>query len=209
MGMPPAILGAQFQALGIPFQPDFVYRASVKVKLPQTVLVAGRWQATRSFGINLQGDFANYRTAFNRLPIHLTDGNNTDINSFLGSDSFRDQVPLGWSDQLTARIAADRALGEHFKINAGYAQHGSLVPNGTATPLTGPIMKHGLSTGLEYDRGELRLAAAYAVNLNQTARVGTSGLLAGEYSNSRLTVGTQALTLGAAWRIRIPGRSRP
>jgi long-subunit fatty acid transport protein len=202
-------MGVQFQALGIPFQPDFQYRASVKVKLPQTAFVAGRWQATRSTGIDFQGDFANYRTAFNRLPIHLTDGSNPDINSFLGSSSFRDQVPLRWSDQLTARVAIDRAVGERFKLDAGYIERGSLVPNGTLTPLTGPIMKHGLSTGFEYDRGELRLAAAYAVNFSQTARVETSGLLAGEYSNSRLTVGTQALTLSAAWRLRLPGRSQP
>jgi long-subunit fatty acid transport protein len=197
-------MGVQFQALGIPFKPGFSYSARVKVKLPQTVLIATGWQATRSVCIRLQGDYANYRTAFNRLPISLTNGSNPDINGFLGSNAFQDQFPLHWRDQYAARVALDRSLLEYWKLSAGYTERSTIIPNGTLNPLNGPLMKHNLSTGLEYQREELRLAAAYAVNFSQTAHVDQSGLLAGEYSRSRLTVGTQAVILSLAWRIQRP-----
>ena len=199
-------MGAQFEALDIPFQPDFTYSARVRVKLPQTLLAGGRWQATRSLGVGLQGDWVNYRTAFNRLPMSFTNGNNPDINGFLGANSFQDQVSLRWSDQYILRTALDRGLGEHYKLSAGYTHRTSPVPNGTLTPLNGAIMKDELSTGAEYRRGTLGLAAAYVVNLNESAQVGTSGLLSGEYSHSRLTVGTQAAIVGLSWRIVSPRR---
>ena len=195
-------LGAQFAAAGIPFAPGFTYSAKVRVKLPQSVLAGGRWQATPKLGLSAQGDWVNFRCAFDRLPISLTHGNNADINSFLGSTSIDDEVPLRWSDQFLLRGAADYALGQHYRIAGGYTRRSSLVPNGTLTPLNAAILKNGISAGASYERERLRLAAAYSYNFDQTARVGTSGLLAGEFSHSRLTVGTQAVVLGASLRLR-------
>jgi long-subunit fatty acid transport protein len=195
-------LGEQFAVLGIPFAPDFTYSARVRVRLPQTLLIAGRWQAARSLGLSLQGDYANFHDAFRSLPVALSHGSNAEINGFLGSSSIRDEIPLDWSDQYTLRLAADRAFGEHYRLAAGYTRRSSLVPNGTLTPLNAAILKNALSTGVEYQDGEVRLGAAYAINLNQSANVGTSGLLAGEYSQSRLTIGTQALVLELALRLK-------
>jgi long-subunit fatty acid transport protein len=198
-------MGEQFQALNIPFQPDFAYDARVGVKMPQSVIAGGRFQATRTTGISLEGDWADFSHAFNRLPVHLANGTNSDINGFLGSTSIADEVPLSWSDQFTGRVALDHAIGEHYQIAAGFVRRSSLVPNGTLTPLTAAIMKNALSTGIQYDHNHLHFAAAYSINLNQTASVGTSGLLAGEYSQARTTVGTQAVTLELS--LRVPPRN--
>jgi len=197
-------MGEQFQVLGIPFQPDFAYDARVGVKMPQSVIAGGRFQATHTIGISLEGDWADFRHAFNRLPVSLANGTNSDINGFLGSTSIVDEIPLSWADQYTGRVGIDRALGEHYQVAAGFVRRSSLVPDGTVTPLTAAIMKNALSTGIQYDHNHLHFAAAYSVNLNQTASVGTSGLLAGEYSQARTTVGTQAVTLEVS--LRVPRR---
>lgn len=194
-------MGEQFAVLGIPFQPDFGYDARVGVKMPQSVTANGRWQATRTTGFSLEGDWVNFRTAFNKLPVSLAQGSNSDINGILGSSSITDEIPLQWSDQYTGRIAVDRAIGEHYQVGGGFVRRSSLVPNGTVTPLTGAIMKNGLSSGVQYDRDRLHLAAAYSINLSQTANVGTSALQAGEYSHSRLAVGTQAVVLEMSVRL--------
>ncbi len=199
-------MGEQFAALGIPFQPDFAYDARVGVKMPQSVTANGRWQATRTTGISLEGDWVNFHTAFRKLPVSLAEGTNRDINGFLGSSSIKDEIPLQWSDQYTGRVALDRAVGEHFQLAGGFVRRSSLVPDGTLTPLTGAIMKNGLSTGVQYDRERLHLAAAYTLNLSETAKVGTSGLEAGEYSHSRLAVGTQAVVLEMS--LRLPNRAK-
>jgi long-subunit fatty acid transport protein len=195
-------MGVQFAALGIPFAPDFRYKARVTVKLPQTAIVSGRWQASPALGVSLQGDFANYGSAFHSLPVHLTQGSNADINGFLHSSSIDDTIPLNWRNQFSVRAAMDRSLGEHYGLDVGFLHRGNLVPNSTVSPLTGVIMKNGLSGGLHYDRERLHTAAGYSYQFNQSATVGTSALLAGEYDHSRLTVGTQALVLEITVRSR-------
>ena len=194
-------MGEQFQVLDIPFQPDFAYAARVGVKFPQSVIAGGRFQATHTTGISLEGDWADFSHSFNRLPVSLANGTNTDINSFLGATSIKDEIPLSWSDQFTGRVAIDRVIGEHYQVGAGFVRRSSLVPNGTLTPLTAAVMKNALSTGLQYDHNRLHFAAAYSINLNQSANVGASGLLAGEYSQARTTVGTQAVTLEVSLRV--------
>ena len=194
-------MGVQFQAAGIPFQPAFAYDARVRVKLPESVLVGGRWRASKGLGLSLEGDWAHFHDAFDQLPVSLSNGTNADINGFLKSSSIQDTVPLHWSDQYTGRFGVDYAVGERTVLGGGYVRRSSLVPNGTVTPLTGAILKNALSTGIQYGRAGLVLGAAYSINLDQTARVGTSELLAGEYSNSRLTVGTQAVVLTASFRL--------
>jgi long-subunit fatty acid transport protein len=195
-------LGVQFAAAGIPFAPGYIYRAKVRVKLPQSVLAGSRWQVSPRLALALQGDWINFRCAFDSLPIRLNNGNNADINNFLGSSSIADEVPLKWSDQFLARFAADYLLTPKVWLAGGFTRRSSLVPDGTVTPLTGAIMKNAASAGAGYRRKAIELGAAYSYNFNQTARVGTSGLLSGEYDDSRLTVGTQALVLGASVRFR-------
>jgi long-subunit fatty acid transport protein len=200
-------MGEQFQVLGIPFQPTFAYDARVEVKLPQSVLVGGRFQATRTTGISLEGDWVDFSHAFHTLPVSLANGTNADINGFLGSSSIKDEVPLNWSNQYTVRAGVDHALGEHYQVGGGFVRRSSLVPNGTLTPLTAAIIKNQLSTGVQYDRNRMHFGAAYSINLDQTANVGASGLLAGEYSQARTTVGAQAVTLELS--MRIPRRTTP
>ena len=188
-------LDMQFQAAGLPFAPNYGYDAQVKVKLPQSVTASGRLQATRLLAMNLQGDFVNFRSAFERLPVSLSHGTNTDINALLNSTSLDDEVPLRWSDQFSLRGAFDLKVSPHTQVEAGYTRRSSLVPDSTIMPLTGAIMKNALSGGLEHRFQNMQLAGAYSFNFNQSASVGTSGLLAGEFNNSHLTVGTQAVVL--------------
>ncbi len=195
-------LGAQFLAAGIPFEPGYTYTAKVRVKLPQSVLAGSRWQASPRVSLAFQGDWINFRCAFDQLPVSLAHGTNADINNFLGSSSIADQVPLKWSDQFLGRVAADYLVTPKLWLAGGFTRRSSLVPNGTVTPLTGAVTKNAVSAGLGYRRETMQLGAAYSYNFNQTARVGVSSLLSGEFDNSRLTVGTQALVLGASVRFR-------
>ena len=164
-------------------------------------MAGARRQITRAVALAAEGDWVNFRCAFDQLPVSLTNGNNAAINSLLGSASIRDQVPLRWSDQFLLRAAGEYRLATHYRLAGGYTRRSSLVPAGTLTPLTGAIMKNALSLGADYQRGKASWSAAYSYNLNQSASVKTSGLLAGEFNQSRLTVATQGLVLGASLRL--------
>jgi hypothetical protein len=61
-------------------------------------------------------------------------------------------------------------------------------------------MKDRMTTGLGYQHGHASFDVAYSFGLLGHASVGQSGLLAGEYSNSRIRAGTQALMFTTAIR---------
>ena len=189
-------MGAQFAALGIPFRPDFGYRAQVRVELPQSAMVSASWQANQVLRLSLQSTWTNWNRSFATLPVSLTQGTNADINGFLHSTSIRDVVPLDWKDQFSFRAAAERRLRENFSFSGGYAHQNNPVPSSTLSPLTAAIMGNALSTGFGYRRGPARFDLAYQINVTAQESTATSRLLSGEFSQSRVRVGTQGLTLG-------------
>ena len=189
---------AQFAALGLPFASGFHYKAEVYNVFPQTASVSLAWQTRRRLRTYLQGDWLNWRGAFVQLPVHLTGGNNALLNLLLQSTSLDDSVPLYWRNQFIIRTGFDVSIGESLSLQGAYSHGNSPVPSRTLTPLTAAIMSDALSTGIAYEKSRYRLQLAYQVNLPQTARVESSGLLAGEYSNTRtsLWLQTVALTTG-------------
>lgn len=192
-------MGAQFAALGIPFQPDFRYRAQVHVELPQSALLAASWQQSHTLRFDLQSSWTNWRNSFYSLPVTLTEGTNSEINSSLASTSLKDTVPLRWKDQYSFRAAVDRAMTETLSFSAGFSHANNPVPASTLSPLTAAIMQNGLAAGLSYRRDRARFDLGYQINLPARETVGTSSLLSGEFSNSSTRVMTQALTLSTSF----------
>jgi len=187
--------GAQFDALGIPFQPDFTYDAEVDTKFPQSFTGGISWETRRHARISLQGGWVDWSGAFDQLPVNLTNGSNTDINGFLGSTSLADTIPLRWRNQATIGGGVEVPVAEAFRLRAGYSYATNPVPSSTLTPMTAAILQNTLGTGVGYNHGRFRYDVAYQVQLPATQHVGQSGLLAGEYDDSRVHVMVQSLTL--------------
>lgn len=190
--------GQEFANLGLPFQPTFAYDAAVRNVLPQSALVSVLWKADSRWLIALQGNWTNWSSAFVTLPVVLTNGTNANINSLLGSTSLIDGVPLHWKDQYSIHGGVERAVTENISLRAGFEHSNSPVPNSTLSPLTAAIMKNQLATGIGYRLGRARVDLSYGIDLTAKQSVGQSALLAGEYSNSSVRLGTQSLTLGTS-----------
>ncbi|HEX4488165.1 MAG TPA: outer membrane protein transport protein [Terriglobales bacterium] len=187
--------GAQFATLGAPFRPDFHYDAEVDTKFPQAFSGGISWRAQRYATLSFQGDWINWHDAFDRLPVKLTNGNNADINSFVGSSSMEDEIALQWRNQGVFGFGVESPVGEHLAFRGGYSYATNPVPSGTLTPLTAAILQNTIGTGVGYNRGRYNLDFAYRIQLPASERVEHSSLLAGEYSNSRVDVAVQSLTL--------------
>jgi long-chain fatty acid transport protein len=188
-------MGAQFTALGIPFQPTFSYDAQVNTKFPQAFTGGVSWQAWRHSRFNLQGEWIDWSGSFQQLPVFLTNGSNSDINGFLGSTSVQDTVPLNWHNQGMFGVGVEVPVAEAFEVRGGYSYATNPVPASTLTPMTAAILQNTLGTGVGYSHGHYRYDLTYQVQLPATQRVGESGLLAGEYNNSQVNVMVQSLTL--------------
>lgn len=187
--------GAQFATLGVPFRPDFAYDAEVDNRFPQSFSGGVSWQVHPRARLNVQGNWIDWSSAFNSLPVKLTNGNNADINSFVGSNSMEDFIPLHWRDQASFGAGVESPVGEHLAFRGGYSYATNPVPASTLTPMTAAILQNTIGAGVGYGRGRYGLDLAYQVQLPSTARVGQSGLKAGEYNNSKIEVAVQSVTL--------------
>ena len=192
-------LSAQFAALGLTASPTYAYRAQVKVQLPAAALVSASWQARPLLRFSVQSSWTGWRSSFHDLPVSLSSGTNAVVNSLLDSSSLKDTIPLSWKDQLSFRAGMERRLTERVSLSGGFVHANDPVPSSTLSPLTAAIMSNGLATGVGYGLRRARFDLAYQANLTHHQSVGTSGLLAGEFSSSLVKVGTQALTLSTSF----------
>ena len=177
---------------------NYRFDADVETSLPAVASIGAEWRATPRWQLRGQLDWINWSDAFDTLPVRLTNGTNTTLNSIVGSDSLIDRTPLNWKDRLVARIGASYQWSDKTILRAGYSYGESPVPSATLTPLTGAIMEHTVGLGLGHQMGDYQIDVAYQWDLPTEQRVGNSALRAGEYSNSELDVGIHWLTLSVS-----------
>ena len=186
---------AQFAALGLAVDPLFRYRGEVDVRLPESAALGVdllTWKRTR---VKAEGDWTGWHDAFRSLPVKLSGGTNATINAVAGSDAIEDVIPLGWRNQGGFRLGVERPAGERWAVRGGYAYGSDPVPSATLTPLTAAVLKNTVAAGAGWRSGRFGMDAAYQAALPATRSVGKSGLLAGEYDNSRVRVWTQSVTV--------------
>ncbi len=182
---------AELTALGGAFagvQPDFAYDAEVENTFPQIISLGAAWHACPEWRFVAQVEWLNWSTAFDALPLRLRNGNNADLNAFLGSNAIDDTIPMNWDDQFVYRIGAEFTPGEHWAFRAGYSFGESPVPSGALTPLNAAIFEHTVGVGVGYRWSRYTVDLAWQWDLPARQNVGTSDLAAGEYSSSSVAV---------------------
>jgi long-subunit fatty acid transport protein len=187
-----------FNALGVlsTTSSTFTYNAQVENVLPQSVEGSVAWHVNPRWLLAFQTDWVNWGGAFVNLPVMLTNGSNATINSVAGSSTLFDGIPLHWRDQYSFHAGVERLLTESTSLRFGYAHGNNPVPSGTLTPLTAAIMTNQLATGVTYHRGRNRFDLTYTYDPTSQDQVQQSDLLYGEYNNSTVRLGLQALTVG-------------
>jgi long-subunit fatty acid transport protein len=194
--------GVQFAAIGLgALKPDFRYDAEVDNVLPQSMLAHIAWRATPRLRLVGQIDWINWKDTFANLSVILTRGNNADINGLLGTDGIKDSIPLHWRDQVIARIGLERSWLKNAVVRAGFARSNDPVPGSTLSPLTAAITRNTLSAGFGYQYGRCRFDVGYSIDPTSQGNTQQSLLKAGEYNDSIVKVGTQALMLSTSFRL--------
>ncbi len=176
-------------------RPDFAYDAEVTNIFPQQLSAGLAWSITPRLILSAQFDWIDWSDAFEKLPVHLSHGNNADFNTFVGSSRLTDVVPLRWSDQYVGRLGAEQKLGDRWTVRAGYAYGNNPVPDNTLTPLTAAITEHLLTAGVGYHVGHVTIDAAYQWQVPATSRITRSRLADGEYDASVVSVNVQQINL--------------
>jgi long-chain fatty acid transport protein len=98
------------------------------------------------------------------------------------------------------RAGVEYAILDSLTLRLGYAYGRSPVPDQTLTPLTAVITEHTVAAGAGYRWRAFGLDLGYQYDIPETRHIGTSALLAGEYSNSRIEVGIHSIGLTGSYR---------
>lgn len=163
-------------------------------------LARGLWRASNRLLIVAQLDRINWSSAFDRLDVKLNNGNNTVINSLIGTTPPEDSIPMFWDNTVVYRLGTEYRLSPHTQVRAGYSFGKSPVPDDTLTPMTAAIMEQTLSLGLGHQVDRVRFDVAYQVDLPVTRRVDDSILRSGEYDGSEISVAIQWVAITASIR---------
>jgi long-chain fatty acid transport protein len=153
-------LSGNLSQLGLGIQEDFRYQAVVDTGLPAFVSVGLIHRFNPVLRGGLQVDWINWKNTFRELPIHLTEGSNHDLNSFLGSNSIDDTAPLDWDNQTVVHLGGEyQRHGRHYRI--GYEHADVPVPTTTFTPMTGAIFRHAFMAGAGFQAGNMPVDVYY------------------------------------------------
>lgn len=180
---------------------DSTYRYDAEVinKFPQRASAGASYRFHPQFRAIAQLDWIDWSSAFDQLPVILSNGSNAQINGALGSDAITDYVPLNWRDSWVGHIGLEYIYSEELRLRTGYSYGRSPVPDGTLTPLTAVIPEHTIAAGLNYSQNSYSIDFGWQWNLPKERNVGTSDLRSGEYSNSSTEIGIHWLGVSSTF----------
>jgi long-chain fatty acid transport protein len=177
----------------------FHYNAEVDNTFPNEVDLGGSWKFLPKWRLAAEVDWIDWADAFKTLPVKLTDGSGVVVNAFgPAGANINDSIPLNWNSEFVYRAGLEYEVAKNLFLRGGYCYGHSPVPDSTLTPMTAAIMQNTITAGIGYRWHNWQADLGYQYDLPVTQHVGTSDLLAGEYSNSSTKVSVQwvALTVG-------------
>lgn len=191
---------AQLPPLGFGGAPPLSeYEARARTQLPLTIGAGASWQATDRLSMGLWVDWHQWSKGYDTFEVDLSDGSNGVINGAIGAD-VSDRIPLEWHDRFVVSLGAEYELNSEWTIRGGWRYGKSPIPGNLVTPLNGAILEHALTAGASWNRGDWQVDFAYGYEFGPSAKVGTSGYNAGEYSNSSLEMDVHHTSLSLTRR---------
>lgn len=191
---------AQFAALGVAANSTFDYSAAVRNAFPAMLAAGGAWAVTPRVRVAGQFERWGWRDAFSSLPITLTNGTNTVINSLVGSATIEEIVPLNWKNQLVRRVGTEYTWSRFVVLRGGYAYSPSPVPTETLTPMTAAIVEHTFGAGLGVTQGKTLIDVGFQWSRTAERRVRSTALQGSEYDGTTVAVGAQGLVVSVRRR---------
>jgi long-subunit fatty acid transport protein len=192
---------AQFAALGVAADATFEYDAAVRNSFPSMLAAGAAVDVTPRWRVMGQIERWGWHDAFQSLPITLTNGTNTVINSLVGSATINELVPLGWNDQTVSRVGSEVRWSESLVLRGGYARTPSPVPTNTLTPMTAAIIEDTFGVGVGFLRGNTQFDIGFHWSPQSERSVADTALRGSEYDGTWMSVGAQGIVFGVRHRL--------
>jgi long-chain fatty acid transport protein len=195
----------QFSQMGIDLSKGAVdnYNLQVKLKLPQSLGFGVAYKATENLKMGLDIEWVNWKNAFDKMTINLSDGSNPNIKTMMGNNgSFEINFPMDWKDVVLVKIGGEYNVNTDLTVRAGFAYGNNPVPSSTIFPVFPAIVESHITVGAGYKlTDKLTVNAAYELGLNVKETASNPSIIANEYNQSTSQLGTNLFHVSFAWNL--------
>lgn len=182
-----AVMG-QFAGMGIDLSKGAVanYDLENELKLPQMIGFGASYKPSDNLSLALDLQWANWKEAFDKMSISLSNGSSANINTMLGNNgNFTLDFPMDWKDAIMVRLGVEYILNEDVTLRGGYAYGSNPVPSSTVFPVFPAVVENHITVGGGYKlTGNFSVNAAYELVLNKDLTADPVSKIASEYNNS-------------------------
>ncbi len=176
----------QLGQMGIDLQAGMVanYTVETDLKMPAKMGIGFSYRPSSRFVFGADLEYVFWSVAFDKMPLKMTGGTNSNINAMMGSSDIAIDFPLRWEDTYVIKIGAEFKMSEALTGRLGLVHGKNPVPSETLFPVFPAIVEHHVTAGLSwYLSPRLGLHFAYELALNKSQTVDKS-IIASEYDGS-------------------------
>jgi long-subunit fatty acid transport protein len=193
----------QFGQLGIDLSKGAVanYDLEVGLKFPQALAFGTSVQVSGALTLAADVEWVNWKNAFDKMTLNLSNGSNPNINTMLGNNgTFSLAFPMDWKDALCFRLGAEYKASDLLTLRAGTAIGSNPVPAETVFPVFPAIVEDHIMVGASYRLSEpLVLHAAYELAINNKQTASAQSLIAQEYNGSTSQLNESIIHIALSW----------
>lgn len=181
-----------------------VYNAKAKFGLPQSLAAGISFAPTKKLRLSLDGEWINWKTAFDQMDITLTEGSNANINKMLGTaGTIEMPFPMYWKNTVVIRTGVEGDVSKRWILRAGYVYGSNPVPSSTVFPVFPAVVKHHVTAGASVKVSKVILInAAYEHAFNSDVVATAQSYVGAQYNSSVSSLSNNIFHASISWMLK-------
>lgn len=196
----------QFSQMGIDLSKGVSdqYDARAKFGLPQSLAAGLLFSPTKKLRIAIDGEWINWKKAFDQMDISLTNGTNPNISKMLGTEgSIAMPFPMYWKNTIVVRTGVEYDVYNRVTLRTGYAYGSNPVPPTTIFPVFPAIVTDHFTAGISVKLSKtFALNGAYEYAFCKKEKAVSGSDIADEYNNSTSGLENKIFHASVSWLLK-------
>ncbi|MCE1188344.1 MAG: outer membrane protein transport protein [Ignavibacteria bacterium] len=189
-----AAVMTQFGMMGIDLSKGVVanYDLDADLSFPQSIGVGVSYKISDDFRAGLDVEWLNWEKAFDKMSLHMSNGNNSNVNTMMGNNgTFTIDFPMNWKNTVIVKLGGEYQATKDLALKLGYVYGGNPVPESTVFPVFPAIVEQHITAGCSYKvSAPFTINAAFEMALNKSEQASTPSVIANEYDGSTSQLST-------------------
>lgn len=197
---------SQFSQMGIDLSKGASdeYDARAKFGLPQSLAAGILFSPAKKLRIAIDGEWINWKKAFDQMDISLDNGTNPNISKMVGTQgSIAMAFPMYWKNTIVLRTGVEYDVCKRVTLRTGYAYGSNPVPSTTIFPVFPAIVTDHFTAGISVKLSKtFALNGAYEYAFDKKEKAASGSYIASEYNNSTSGLENKIFHVSISWLLK-------